>query len=507
MKRVSLYLSALLALVSSLFADTPPITFSLDIDQPQPFTFTTYAGNTPKIIVSILTNGVAYTSLGTGWAPYLNYALNNAASSIHTNMDGTIDPSTGILTFTGKTNSFPVAGTFFAEVYLQNGNTKLTCGQGSIIVNKSPSSGSYGSLNLKPRINWDIIDNIGTIPWASFSTNYLYSIIVANATAQANSNLWYLSAIGALQATNTGYESRITAEEAKSTAQANTNAGFLTRFNAIGSFTNAQIATNLSLLTMLNAYSTAYDSRINWASNNIITLSNATYNYIGTSYTNLYNMDGTITTNLGIASNALRIAIGANTTNFNVADGGLQTNINTVSNYFTNWVSVIATNQTGTTNYFNGRITGITNNMQIQSNALAAAIAGVSAGGLYRYTAFTTTGVEVAVLATSSSFEFTFAGGLFTATIPSGARIISMKIRIDGASTDAGKVYLSMGTNDVPNNSITTDWCPSVNCYNEATSTFVSTITARPRPTNATQIQIDGIPTTAGNVFSLHIVW
>ena len=269
MKKFS-FLAVLSTIALSLSATTPPISFSVDIDNPQPFSFQTYVGNTPVITVSIMTNNTAYTNMEGGWTPYLNYAMNDAASSLSTNIDGSLDATTGVITYTGKTNSFPAAGTYFAEVYLQNGSTKLTCGQGTIYVNRSPSSGSYGGLNLKPRINWDIIENIGTVPWSDFATNNLQSQITANLTNQTATNLGFQAKFNAQVNTNLGFTALFNAQvnsnlayQALFNAQINSNLGYQT-------FQNSQINSNLGYQTFQNAqvnsnlgYQTSNNNQIN----------------------------------------------------------------------------------------------------------------------------------------------------------------------------------------------------------------------------------------------------
>ncbi len=210
------FILPILFLVTSLFATTPPVTFYTDVNKPTAWEITLYVGNTPTITVGILTNGGSYTDLGVGWSCFLNYGKNDSASSLKT-ITGTVAATTGILTFNCLTNSFPASGDFFGEVYLENGSTKITSGQGLLRVKRSPSSGSYGDLNLSPRINWDLVVNQGSVPWSDFSTNYLGSLISANlASANATSAVF----------------------QAKFNAQANTNAGFQ-------ALHTAQAATNL----------------------------------------------------------------------------------------------------------------------------------------------------------------------------------------------------------------------------------------------------------------------
>ena len=170
MKRYILFLLAWFPLVC--LAAIPDVTLYIDVTSPNPqkFAFSVRAGNTPVVVVRCVTNlttGGAYTGFGNGWTPALNYFMSDAASA-GVIIPGTLDPATGIITFATATNSFPAQGTYFCEVYLNNGlSPKLTVGQGQLIVTRSPSSGSIGALNMSSIVNWDILVSRGTVPWAA----------------------------------------------------------------------------------------------------------------------------------------------------------------------------------------------------------------------------------------------------------------------------------------------------------------------------------------------------
>ena len=200
MKRLGLFLS-IFSLAFSLSATTPPISFSVDTETPTSFDITTYVGNTPTITVNIMANGSNFTGMGAGWSCQLNYAKNNYASYIKT-ITGTVVSATGIATFNAATNTFPSSGDWLGEVFLQNGSTKITTGQGVLHVLKSPSSGSVGSLNLQNVINWDIVSSIGQTPWSDFDTNTLQSQISANLASANATSVVFQAKFDALANTN-----------------------------------------------------------------------------------------------------------------------------------------------------------------------------------------------------------------------------------------------------------------------------------------------------------------
>ena len=222
--------------LSCVHADVPPTTLYVDVCTPdrQTFQLNIRAGNTPSIVVVCQSNLVAYTNFGTGWTPFINYGVNDSASSLKT-VTGVLAAATGVITFDTVTNSFPSAGDYFSEIYLNNGTSpKLTIAQGALTITRSPSSGSYGDLNLNPRINWDIIQNLGTVPWAAGAEPVYTASIAYNITAAMTDN-W---------TTAYGYSTQITALE--------TGRVTLASYNA---FTNAQVNTNAALLGLINAIS------------------------------------------------------------------------------------------------------------------------------------------------------------------------------------------------------------------------------------------------------------
>ena len=108
-------------------------------------------------------------------------------------------------------------------------------------VQRSPSSGSYGSLNLQNRINWDLVTNVGTVPWSLltepiFIASVSYNITAAMTSQWSQAYLYgprvtsneaniailntgrvsiatYLAHVAAQTSTNSAFETRITGVE------------------------------------------------------------------------------------------------------------------------------------------------------------------------------------------------------------------------------------------------------------------------------------------------------
>jgi len=220
-------LAILLACLPLVCLGAPPDTgFNVDLATPtRKWEFTTYAGNTPAILVSILTNGSAYTGLSS-YTCKLNYGLNDAASSLKT-ISGTIVGS--VATFQAVSNSFPAKGDYFGEIFFSSGLSLITAGQGVLHVQRSPSSGSYGDLNLSPRINWSLVENIGVPPWTALTEPVFLASVAYNITASMT-NQWSVAF--------TNYGPRIAILETNTptlvTYNAHTNTPALTAHSGLG---------------------------------------------------------------------------------------------------------------------------------------------------------------------------------------------------------------------------------------------------------------------------------
>jgi hypothetical protein len=206
--KIAVTLIGLLSSVS-IYAAPPPITLTTDVENPFAWTLNLYAGNTPTIVVSVQTNGAAYTGLGSGWSCFLNYGKTDYATALKS-ITGAVDAATGTLTFNCLTNAFPAAGDYYGEIYLENGNTKITTGHGLVHVKRSPSSGAFSAADLSYRLNWDLIVSSGHTPWSDFDTNALQSQITANLASQVATSAVFQALFDAQKNTNTGFQASIT---------------------------------------------------------------------------------------------------------------------------------------------------------------------------------------------------------------------------------------------------------------------------------------------------------
>jgi len=139
-------------------------------------------------------------------------------------------------------------------------------------------------------------------------------------------------------------------------------------------------------------------------------------------------------------------------------------------------------------------------NAQANTNAsLQSQISSFSATNtvLYRYDAYPAVPNTIWVFATSTNITAVRSGYTFTFTIPSGTRMLSSKIRVDGGNTDSGKIYLVLGTNDMNNSSTVNNWIPVCNATRDDTYANVP-VTAQTYSGDNSQIVISGLGAIGG---------
>lgn len=103
-------------------------------------------------------------------------------------------------------------------------------------------------------------------------------------------------------------------------------------------------------------------------------------------------------------------------------------------------------------------------------------------------------GVEV--LATGPGVQSSVSGGnTFTITIPSGVRLLSLKLVLAGYST----VTFKMGTTDMANSSSTNRWLPIFQAWNLSTNNQLTGATLTIDPVNFDTFTINGLTNTGVN--------
>jgi hypothetical protein len=474
--KIKLILASLL-LSFTTFAASPTITFSVDTEAPRVFQVQTYAGNTPTITVNIQSGGSNFLNMGAGWTAEFNYAKSDASSYIKT-ITGTVDAATGVATFNCVTNSFPASGDYFGEVFLENGSTKITSGQGLVRVLRSPSSGSTGSLNLQNVINWDIVSSIGTLPWSDFDTNYLSGLISANLASANATSAVFQALFNAQGNTNSGFQ-------ALHNAQANTNSGFQ-------ALHTAQAATNALKVDTVTFNAT-----------NALKVDVSTFNASGA----VWQAQTTANLTNQTATNSLFQTLFNNLASTNSLFQGLFTAQASTNSLFQGLFNALASTnslfqglfnaQANTNTSLQNQITANYTNQNVTNVAVQVQIAGLSSAGLYRYDAYPAVANTIWVLATATNVTASRSGATFTFTIPASTRVLEKKIRIDAANTDSGNIYIVLGTNDVNQAALATYWNSVVSAFREDTLANVP-VTCTPYSGDNSQQKISGLGTVAG---------
>lgn len=298
-------------------------------------------------------------------------------------------------------------------------------------------------------------------------------------------------------------------------------------------------ATNAEAIVS-NAYVAAIAAEISRATNAELVISNtfasAFTNQGGTNSgfeTRMALNDAFRTTTQPASNSALQGQITLNLTNQNATNAVFQnqitlnlTNQNATNTVFQNQVTLNLTNQNATNISFNSRISSnetfrittqpatnaalqsqITLNLTNQNatNAnLQAQISSFSATNtlLYRYDAYPAVPNTIWVFATSTNITAVRSGYTFTFTIPSGTRMLSSKIRVDGGNTDSGKIYLVLGTNDMNNSSTVNNWIPVCNATRDDTYANVP-VTAQTYSGDNSQIVISGLGAIGGITYHI----
>ena len=146
MKKIIL---ALLITAVSAFGANPAVELKLDINErDDPFTAPVHMGDTPLIRAYLYQAGARWQP-GAGWGGQLTYGTDWEDSTSLRVISGTVNTSTNFIDFQLTAADVPTNGTFFSQVLLSiSTGGRFIFGDGQIIVDKNPSSGSASSLVL-----------------------------------------------------------------------------------------------------------------------------------------------------------------------------------------------------------------------------------------------------------------------------------------------------------------------------------------------------------------------
>jgi hypothetical protein len=406
-----------------------------------------------------------------------------------------------------------IAGTYsIAYGYLNIKAAPEVNANGSFFYTRAINGSEYGPFTGS-FTNWPFVLS-GTflggyvdIPTFNASNSAIQSQITANLTnqnasntviqVQVTANTTGKTDLVAFNASNSTIQAQVTANttgktdlvtyNAHAAAQANTNSLFQGLFSALAGtnslfqgFFNSQTSTN----SLFQGWFTALIS------------TNGVFQGLFNAQVNTNSGFQSLFTNQAATNAVLQNLIVANQTNqvntniaFNLRIGSNETfRITTQPG-----TNAVLQNQI-TANYTNQNATNLNLQEQINSVSTNASM------GLYRYDACPSVPNTIWVMATSTNIAALRAGSTFTFTIPSGTRLLSSKIRVDGGNTDSGSIYLVLGTNDMNNSSTVNNWIPVCNATRDDTYANIP-VTAQTYSSDNTQIKISGLGAIGGIIY------
>lgn len=172
----------------------------------------------------------------------------------------------------------------------------------------------------------------------------------------------------------------------------------------------------------------------------------------------------------------------------------------TTDGTYPSWSNVTAsaanfTNTIGSTAY-----TNVGFNLQPGSNAtqrLSGTTNYLDFTPLLRYQAGYVANYEIQVFATGAGVTSSIVGSSITMTIPSGVRLVSMRVRWDGTASTG--FTLNMGTTDMPNSSLANRWGATFWACREDTGAFLPTATCKLDSANHDQLIVAGLSDVSVN--------
>jgi len=147
---------------------------SINIDyahQDEPFSFSTFQLNNSYLRAYTYLDGSAYTS-STNCVPVFSYKLNDS-SKYYTPVTGTVVGSYLLFNFTPA--HLAVSGSAFPSIVTvtdTNLNQTWDFMNGRMTVKQSYINGGLVALLLRGSVNWDTLNNLGTVPWPTNSLSY-----------------------------------------------------------------------------------------------------------------------------------------------------------------------------------------------------------------------------------------------------------------------------------------------------------------------------------------------
>ena len=437
-----------------------------------------YSGNTPFIKFKYYDDAVPVDLAP--WTMELDLFLSQYDTNGSFQIAGTVSGSTNEAVFLGATNAYLWSRDYYFSIKGTHLSGYLkTMATGKLIIEYDPAT----STNV-----WAQLTQLNI----NFFSNNVGAQVESNRVRIAVFETSKVSRV-AFDGTNLIFEGRIGSNEAFNVLQALTNTAIDVRLSAEEAATTNQAATNalkvdIATFTASVAYAISAGDTALWHQASADGIS-ATSD-IAVIHTSTGAWVQAVTDSADWTNNPLSWSNAVNLTN-NVKWDTASTDASAGTNFLG-------------TNTLQTQITANQTNQAATNVAVQVQIAAVSSADLYRYDAYSAVANTIWVFATSTNITAVRAGSVFTFTIAANTKLLAAKIRIDGQYTDSGKIYVSVGTNDMNNSSTVNNWIPVCNATRDDTYANVP-VTAITYSGDNSQIVISGLGTGAGVFYHVEL--
>jgi len=161
----------------------------LDINETeQKFKLATQVGTTPTVRCYLYENGKQWIDSSNAYSASFAYGEDHENSTSMVTIAGNVSSTENYVDFQFEASDLPKDGEYFCQVQLadEDNDKRFVFKDGSLNVLKSPISGSTTDLVLTSVVNWDIITNVGTLPWSSASNAASWGSITGTITDQTD---------------------------------------------------------------------------------------------------------------------------------------------------------------------------------------------------------------------------------------------------------------------------------------------------------------------------------
>ena len=192
MKRGIAFIICLLCWTAPAFAQYWKV--NVDWADPETFTIDAAQGDAGILRVYNYQSGSALT-LPAGWGVSAGYGTNWQFSTALTDMSGTVNTALTYSTISMTSSNLNTNGSFFFQILYTNAISKRAF-RGQIDLDRNPIGGGASTLVLKGTVNWDVINNIGALPWIAADSNAISTVSSNNTLLDATDSTVLIDTTG-----------------------------------------------------------------------------------------------------------------------------------------------------------------------------------------------------------------------------------------------------------------------------------------------------------------------